>query len=609
MARAMRKEFERDGIHLDYDRREEARELNDEVVGLETLFTTNITERTKRFDVDANMAREVDRIVPRHVLGQLVRPGAGPEHDGGLTLSSDGLLCNTLLAHSPSPSLRREVYMQSNTAVPENLDVLDSLVRSRHRHSVLLGYRSYAHRVLSDRLVETPEKVAEFLDSMERGSRDVFRRDMEEIAEAKRRNEGDSGDVEPWDVPYYTTLLRGRRRRARWEGEGNGGEGVGEETSLSGYFTVENSVGGMRVLCRDLFGIEMREERDIPSAERWDLDDDEVGPTSSTSDGTAGGGLRKFTFRHGDEGPLGTMYLDLHPRPGKFGHAAHFTIRCGRTRPDVAAAGGRVPGGDDDGQLPIVALVCNLSPPTPGLGETVLSHSEVETLFHEFGHGLHSMLSRTAFQHLSGTRAAMDFVETPSHLIEAFARDPSFLSSTLARHHATGEPMSSRAARHLSLSHADFRGVEVQSQIVHSKFDQALFGEDPCSPSLGGPTSADTWVRMHRESGVPIAAGTHWHTRFGHLVTYGAGYYGYLFAQTWASDVWRSNLAPLLASSAGGDGPDGGGGRGGAARLREEGTKVWKGMLVHGGARDPKDMIRDVLGREPGVDAFFAEMS
>ena len=609
MARAMRKEFERDGIHLDYDRREEARELNDAVVGLETLFTSNITERTKHFDVDAGMAREVDRIVPRHVLGQLVRSEARPKDEGGLTLSSDGLLCNTLLAHSPSPSLRREVYMQSNTAVPENLDVLDSLVRSRHRHSELLGYKSYAHRVLSDRLVETPEKVAEFLDSMERGSREVFRRDMAEIAEAKRRYEG-NGDVEPWDVPFYTTLLKSHRRRARWESEGNSGEGVGEETSLSGYFTVENSIEGMKVLCRDLFGIEMREEADIPPAERWDLDESDL--TSSTIDDSVGG-LRKFTFRHDDEGPLGTMYLDLHPRPGKFGHAAHFTIRCGRVRPDGPA--GRGAGADSaDGQLPIVALVCNLSPPTPGLDKTVLSHSEVETLFHEFGHGLHSMLSRTAFQHLSGTRAAMDFVETPSHLIEAFARDPSFLSSTLARHHVTGEPMSVRAARHLSLSHADFRGVEVQSQIVHSKFDQALFGEDPCSPSLGGPSSVETWVRLHRESGVPIAAGTHWHTRFGHLVTYGAGYYGYLFAQTWASDVWRSNLAPLLASPAGREddsGPSDPNGEVGRSvtRLRDEGTKVWKGMLVHGGARDPKDMIRDVLGREPGVGAFFAEMS
>ena len=302
------------------------------------------------------------------------------------------------------------------------------------------------------------------------------------------------------------------------------------------------------------------------------------------------------------------MYLDLHPRPGKFGHAAHFTIRCGRIRPEdgVPARRGEAGGANADGQLPIVALVCNLSPPTPGLDETVLSHSEVETLFHEFGHGLHSMLSRTAFQHLSGTRAAMDFVETPSHLIEAFARDPSFLSSTLARHHATGEPMSVRAARHLALSHADFRGVEVQSQIVHSKFDQALFGPEPCSPGLGGETSAEAWGRLHAEAGVPMAKGTHWHTRFGHLVTYGAGYYGYLFAQTWASDVWRSNLAPLLAAGAGEEGPGPGGS---AARLRDEGTKVWKGMLVHGGARDPKDMIRDVLGREPGVGAFFDEMS
>jgi intermediate peptidase len=115
----------------------------------------------------------------------------------------------------------------------------------------------------------------------------------------------------------------------------------------------------------------------------------------------------------------------------------------------------------------------------------------------------------------------MDFVETPSHWMETYARDPSFLSKVLARHYVTGLPMSEKRARHLELSEVDFKGMEVQTQIVHSRFDQALFGESPCSPSLGGCTSTDMFARLHQEAKVPHAAGTHWHSRFGHLVTYG----------------------------------------------------------------------------------------
>jgi intermediate peptidase len=150
------------------------------------------------------------------------------------------------------------------------------------------------------------------------------------------------------------------------------------------------------------------------------------------------------------------------------------------------------------------------------------------------------------------------------------------LSTVLAKHYVTGLLMSEKRAKNLALSHADFRGIEIQTQIVHSRFDQALFGESPCSPSLGGCTSTEMFGRLHQLAGVPYAAGTHWHSRFGHLVTYGAGYYGYLYAQTFAADIWKVG-----------------------------GMNIWKEMLIYGGAKDPKDMIVAVLGREPTVEAFF----
>jgi intermediate peptidase len=616
MAIAMRREFERDGIHLQYTERETARELNNVIVGLESLFTSNITSRIKYYDItdESGMINEVDRIIPRHILGQLVRcpstqqsSGVGSSSGSGsrLTLSSDNLLCNTLLAHSPSSALRKEIYMQSNTSVPENINVLDALIKHRHIHSTLLGYPSYAHRVLSDRMVGSPEKVMQFLCNMENRAKHVHKTDMELIASTKRYMEGSSGSgnvVEPWDIPYYTTLLKAQRQHQRWTeakdddtDDTNDSRDYDESSQFARYFTVENSIEGMKVLVQELFNITM-EEVSIPMEERWDVADTTTVKENNIS---CGGGLRKFIFHHDEDGTLGTMFFDLHPRDGKFLHAAHFTIRCGRRRneeEDSMLGGGESSG---DHQLPIVALVCNLSPSSSEessssstSSQTQLSHAEVETLYHEFGHGLHSMLSRTSFQHLSGTRAAMDYVETPSHLFESFARDPCFLSRVLAKHYVTGQPMSIKRAQHLSLSNLDFRGIEIQTQIVHSKFDQALFGIHPCSVLLGGQSSTEVFERLHRDAGIPYASGTHWHSRFGHLVTYGAGYYGYLYAQTFAADIWTSTLASTTSGVSG-------------TVRRDGGMKIWKEMLIHGGAKDPKEMIHAVLGREPSVDPFF----
>ena len=562
----------RDGIHLSYTQREEARELNNVIVGLESLFSNNITEKTKYYNVGEELAVEVDKVIPRHVLGQLVRNEISS--DGSTTLSSDSLLTNTLLAHSPSPQLRQEVYMQSNTAIPENLKVLDALIQNRYNHSTLLGYKSYAHRVLSDRMVENPQNVTKFLNEMEKRSRGMFEKEMELLTKAKQYVEGDS-QIQAWDVPFYSNFIKAQRQYQRSQDEGEA-----SDDSTQGYFTVENSINGMKTLVSDLFGIEMREV-EIPIEERWDIDITTGNAKDQVSDGS---GLRKFEFHHEHDGALGSMYFDLHPRDGKFVHAAHFTIRCGRNRED-----------EPDRQLPIVALVCNLSPSSSG-PDSLLSHSEVETLYHEFGHGVHSLLSRSTFQHLSGTRSAMDFVETPSHFFETFARDPSFLSRVLARHYTTGQPMSEIRAQFLKQSHNDFRSVEVQTQIVHSRFDQALFGENPCSPSLGGRSSTDVFEQLHRDAGVPYAVGTHWHSRFGHLVTYGAGYYGYLYAQVFAADIWSSCMSANVNSMQ-------------SDSFREGGTKIWKEMLIHGGSKNPKTMLEVVLGRNPSVEPFFEGIS
>jgi intermediate peptidase len=178
----------------------------------------------------------------------------------------------------------------------------------------------------------------------------------------------------------------------------------------------------------------------------------------------------------------------------------------------------------------------------------------------------------------------MDFVETPSHLIENFAWDAVFLK-LIGRHHLTGEPFPDTTIQLLLNSRNEFRAVEMQTQIVYSRYDQALFG----APSINQLSSTKLLEQLQMQCGVPHAKNTHFQTRFGHLVTYGAGYYGYLWCQVFAGDIWNQSFA---SNSLG----------------RQQGERLWKEMLIHGGARDPKTMLHSLLGREPSIDSFFRTM-
>lgn len=181
---------------------------------------------------------------------------------------------------------------------------------------------------------------------------------------------------------------------------------------------------------------------------------------------------------------------------------------------------------------------------------------------------------------MSGTRAAMDFVETPSHFFENYVWDPQFLK-ILARHHVDGHEIHDELITKLRASRNEFHAIERQTQLLYAQFDQQLFGVPPTSSKID--TTA-IFAKLHKEYGIPYAEGTHWHSRFGHLVSYGGGYYGYLFSQVFASDIWKECFE-------------------GNSLSRDAGHRLWKKMLMHGGAKDPFMMIEDILGRPIQINA------
>ena len=253
-------------------------------------------------------------------------------------------------------------------------------------------------------------------------------------------------------------------------------------------------------------------------------------------------GARKIEAIHEKEGHIGTVYLDLYPREGKYRGAGHFVSRCGHCLPGE----GDIPG-TDAFQLPVIALLMNFAPPDKRRGmqqegggggeDALLSHYEVETMFHEFGHALHSLLSRTRYQHLSGTRTLLDFVEVPSHVFEHFVWDHRVLKK-FAKHYKTGKCIPLELVDQMNEQRKIFWGIETDQQIVLSLLDQKIHAMiDPTKIS-----TTDVLHQVQREySTIPFHKEMVTHARFTHFVGYGCGYYRYVLFSSFYTNFITSS--------------------------------------------------------------------
>jgi intermediate peptidase len=349
----LKREFELDGIHLPDDKRETARQHHNHVTNLETMFVSNITHAEKLFTVDASL---VEAVIPRHALeanGAVYIPITDTDTDTlqKVQLAADTAITNSISSFATNGALRKQVHTETMNLCPENLDVLDALRRARHDAAISLGFASHADRFLQDKMASSPQNVLQFLQQLQRHIHPAYKKEMELLSNAKKQIEGGDGKIEPWDLKFYTKLIKSQQSGF-------------DQADLAPYLSLQNCVDAMQLLTKQIFGLHMQEEK-LGADERWDIDTDRAANTSVPSPQEE---IRKFVFSDENGRGLGTMYLDLHPRTGKYTHAAHFTVQCGCV----------VDGPDSEYQLPIVALVCNMNTGSASFS----THSEVETLFH-----------------------------------------------------------------------------------------------------------------------------------------------------------------------------------------------------------------------------------
>lgn len=270
---------------------------------------------------------------------------------------------------------------------------------------------------------------------------------------------------------------------------------------ISNYFSLGSCLDGLNFLVKNLFGLELTVVPPNPG---------EVWHSS----------VRKVQVTHEKEGLIGYIFMDLLTRPRKCGHASTFAIEFARYDPLTNKQLG----------VPKVALICNLGFSN---GVPLLSLSGVETLFHEFGHCLSGLLSRTQFHHASGTRAPLDFVETPSTLMEHFAWDHRVVKH-FAKHYETGEVLPESVLQNLRQSNHMFEALTTQQQIYFALFDQIIHSNPHANLFKLAKELKEEYTN------IPYCDNTHWFSSFGHFSQYPAGYYAYLFCHMFSANIWRT---------------------------------------------------------------------
>ncbi len=522
--------YKRAGFELDSRDREKLKNIRNDLDKLCLAFQKNTAESTGFIDLDPE---DCDGL-PQDFIGSRLA-------DGKIRVDLTGPSYFPFMKYSQNDAARKDLWLKyNNRAFPDNLSLLDEILLKRQELAALLGYPTYADYALEDRMAGSPEAVWKFEDDLAETVREKARADYRALQEMKSELTGvPAQTVSEWEAAWLSNQIRERKYSVN-------------DQEVKQYFELNQVLDGIFQICRKSLGLVFTE-----SAEKsvWQEE------------------VRQFTVSDLKTGrEVGLFYLDLFPRENKYSHAAMFPL----------VGGGATEAGYE---RPAAALVCNFPKPTESQ-PSLLLFSDVNTLFHEFGHLLHGMVTRSPLQAFAGTNVLMDFVETPSQFFENFLFDYPTLT-LFARHWQTGDVFPESLFNRIVLARNLGSGMATQGQIFYGTFDFTLHNR--FQPG-GSQTTTDILRELKpRVTLFPYTEGSHFHASFGHLCGYAAGYYSYLWAKVYAQDIWSVfEKAGALDEATG-------------RRFREV-------ILEPGGTEDPLNLVKKFLGRDPNPEAFLRDL-
>ena len=539
------RDFHLSGVDLPNDKKDRFKEIRQQLSQLTTKFEENVLDATqgwtRQVEDEARLAG-----LPESAQAMAKQAAAQKELNGWLfTLDFPSYFA--VMTYADDRDLRSEMHeafvtrasdQGPNAGKWDNSQVMEDILALRHELAQLLGYNSYAERSLVTKMADTPERVLGFLHDLAKRSKPVADKELHELEEFARIEHG-VAKLEPWDIGYYSEKLRQHTYAISQE-------------ELKPYFPETSVINGMFGVVKRLYGISIKQ---VDGTEVWHPD------------------VRFYEIRAEDGTLRGEFYLDLYARENKRG-GAWMDDCIGRKR-----------NADQSVQTPVAYLTCNLTPPI-GEDPALFTHDEVITLFHEFGHGLHHMLTSVDHVGVSGINGvAWDAVELPSQFMENWCWEKQALD-LIASHFKTGKNIPDELYNKMYAARNFQAGMQMMRQLEFALFDFRLHLE--FDPAVGARIQQTLDELRQEVAVIKPAAYNRFQHGFTHIFAggYAAGYYSYKWAEVLSADAFSLFEEEGIFN-------------------HQTGLKFLHAVLEQGGTREPMELFIEFRGREPRIDALL----
>jgi oligopeptidase A len=546
------------GVGLSGEKRERFNEIQMELAELSTKFSNHVLDATKAFSMTLSSIDEVDGLPPSLLsLAAQAARAAGEEgataENGPWRITLDYPSYVPFMQHSTRRELREKLYKafisRASTGELDNTPLIERILELRKEKAMLLGFESYAELSLASKMAPNVEAVEELLEELRRASYDAAREELEELkAFAAAKGAEEASDLQHWDISFWAE--RQREEKFAFSAE-----------ELRPYFPLPQVLDGLFGLVKRLFGI-----------------------TVTAADGTAPvwhEDVRYFQIADETGTPIAHFYLDPYSRPAEKRGGAWMDDCIGRAK--------ITENGTPTTRLPVAYLVCNQTPPIDGK-PSLMTFNEVETLFHEFGHGLHHMLTKVDYAGASGiNNVEWDAVELPSQFMENWCYDRPTLMG-MAKHYEMGEPLPEHYYQKLLAARHYMSGSGMLRQLHFSCVDLELHHR--YVPG-GDETPVDVRSRIAKTTTIlPPLPEDAFLCAFGHIFAggYAAGYYSYKWAEVLSADAFAAFEDAGLENE---------------EAIAATGKRYRDTVLALGGSLHPMEVFKTFRGREPSTAALL----
>lgn len=531
------RDFKKAGMNLGEDAKKNVHKLRNELEVAANEYSKNIDQSDEKIIFTAEQVKDgALKGVPEDFIKARTQ-----KTDGSVVISiAVANDFSTVMSNARSEETRKVVETAYDSMLKEkNTPLLEKMISLRHQIAEATGYKSWADYRTDGRMAGSSATVNDFLKRVTHGLDPKFQTEMNELKNLKARDQEAGFNL--WDYRYYQNQMLKEKYNVDAE-------------DMRKFFSADKVLIGMLEVYQNLFGLKFTEVTDVPY--KWVPD------------------IRLFLVTDQKTGePLGAFYLDLFPRKNKYKHFAHFGIVGAKTLPNGKK------------QRPISALVCNFPAPTEGK-PSLLTHGHVETMFHEFGHAMHAILSQSKFARFAGTGVERDFVEAPSQMLEAWVWEKSVLDRFAANWQNPEEKMGEDLVRRMNEAKQAIQATLYRRQMTFGIMDMNFHaaGTKKDVLQIAGDAFREIFL-------LPLPEGASFAAAWTHMNGYDAGYYGYAWADAISEDLltqFKKAPGGMMDVNVG-------------QKLREE-------IYSKGGTRPAAESIRAFLGRDWNMDAFFESL-